>query len=42
MYLKVENEGYHHKTVNHSVEFVNDDGCCTNTTDGLWGLAKLE
>ena len=40
-YFTLENEGYHHKTVNHSVEFVSNDGCCTNTIEGLWGLAKL-
>ena len=27
-------EGYGHKTVNHSKEFKSKDGCCTNTIEG--------
>ena len=41
-YNNLESEGYDHKCVNHSVEFKSEDGCCTNTIEGLWGLVKLK
>lgn len=40
-YDTLSDEGYAHLSVNHSVEFKSDDGCCTNAIEGLWGLAKL-
>lgn len=40
-YNDLEKEGYVHDTVNHSKEFRSSSGCCTNTIEGLWGLAKL-
>ncbi|XP_061180588.1 uncharacterized protein LOC133189198 [Saccostrea echinata] len=36
-YNGLENDGFAHKAVNHSVEFRSDDGCCMNTIEGLWG-----
>lgn len=40
-YFSLNGRGYTHDTVNHSVEFKYDSGCCTNTIEGLWGVAKL-
>ena len=31
---------YHHCTVNHSQEFVSEDGVHTNSIEGFWGQAK--
>ena len=38
----IPNKFYEHKTVNHSVEFVNsnDNNVYTQTIEGLWSLAK--
>ena len=39
-YACLHDEGYEHAEVNHSVEFVTDEGVHTNTIEGLWGLVK--
>ena len=39
-YCNLTDLGYVHKTVNHSVEFVADDGTHTNTIEGFWGNCK--
>lgn len=39
-YSKLEAHGYEHRTVNHSVEFVNKDGDHTNKIEGHWRHAK--
>ena len=39
-YIKLENHGYEHATVNHSKEFVNEDGEHTNKIEGHWRQAK--
>ena len=31
-----------HRTVNHSIEFVNDDGDSTNKMEGHWRHAKVK
>ena len=41
-YCNLEKYGYIHKTVNHSKEFVNDDGDCTNKIEGQWRRAKVK
>jgi len=41
-YINLEREGYVHKTVNHSKEFVNDDGDHTNKIEGHWRQAKAK
>ena len=41
-YYTLSGEGYIHDTVNHSVEFKSESGCCTNTIEGLWGNVKLK
>lgn len=41
-YNKLENHGYTHKTVNHSKEFVNEDGDHTNKIEGHWRQAKAK
>lgn len=35
-YVNLEKYGYEHKTVNHSVEFVNSEGYDTNKIEGHW------
>ena len=40
-YVSLEQEGFVHDTVNHIKEFKSSTGCCTNTIEGLWSLAKL-
>lgn len=40
-YNTIGNEGFQHQAVNHSIEFVSDNGCCTNAIEGLWDLIKL-
>ena len=35
-YVNLEKYGYQHKTVNHSVEFVNSEGYDTNKIEGQW------
>jgi transposase-like protein len=39
-YSTVQAEGYQHQTVNHSVEFMAEDGTCTNTIEGCWKHSK--
>lgn len=39
-YRKLDEFGFCHGTVNHSVNFVSPDGVCTNTIEGVWGLVK--
>ena len=39
-YINLEKHGYVHKTVNHSVEFVNDEGFHTNKIEGHWRQMK--
>ena len=41
-YMSLNEEGYLHETVNHSEAFKSPTGCCTNTVEGLWSLAKLK
>ena len=41
-YYNLEKYGYHHKTVNHSKEFVNEDGDNTNKIEGHWRQAKVK
>ena len=35
-YINLEKYGYKHKTVNHSKEFVNEEGDNTNKIEGHW------
>ena len=35
-YVNLENYGYQHETVNHSVEFVNSEGYDTNKIERQW------
>lgn len=39
-YFNLNELGLDHKTVKHSVEFVNKDGIHTNTIEGFWGNSK--
>ena len=41
-YVNLEKYGYHHKTVNHSVEFVNEEGFHTNKIEGHWRQMKAK
>lgn len=41
-YSSLQDEGYEHKTVNHSVQFKDENGTCTNEIEGIWSLAKLK
>ena len=41
-YCNLEKHGYVHRTVNHSKEFVNEDGGNTNKIEGHWGPAKCK
>ena len=41
-YCNLEKHGYTHRTVNHSIEFVNDDGDSTNKMEGHWRHAKVK
>ena len=41
-YINLEKHGYVHKTVNHSVEFVNDEGFHTNKIEGHWRQMKAD
>ena len=41
-YVSLKEEGYLHETVNHSEALKSPTGCCTNTVEGLWSLAKLK
>ena len=40
-YVNLEKYGYQHKTVNHSVEFVNSEGYDTNKIEGQWRQMKV-
>ena len=40
VYRKLHTIGYKHGAVNHSKEFVSQDGVCTNTVEGVWGMLK--
>ena len=40
-YLNLQKYGYQHKTVNHSVEFVNSEGYNTNKIEGQWRQMKV-
>ncbi|XP_028394432.1 uncharacterized protein LOC114527774 [Dendronephthya gigantea] len=40
-YINLEKHGYVHATVNHSKEFVNDDGDHTNRIEGHWRQMKV-
>ena len=39
-YVNLSRHGYIHKTVNHSVEFVNEEGFHTNKIEGQWRQMK--
>lgn len=39
-YCKLDQIGFKHGTVNHSKEFKNVEGVCTNGIEGLWGFVK--
>ena len=39
-YYNLAKNGYEHRTVNHSKEFVNDDGDHTNRIEGHWRQPK--
>lgn len=41
-YVNLEKNGYIHKTVNHSKEFVNEEGDHTNRIEGHWRQAKCK
>ena len=41
-YCNLEKHGYTHRTVNHSIEFVNDSGDSTNKMEGHWRHAKVK
>ena len=41
-YCNLEKHGYTHRTVNHSQEFVNEEGDSTNKTEGHWRQAKVK
>ena len=38
--MNLSGHGYIHKTVNHSVEFVHEEGFHTNKIEGNWGQMK--
>lgn len=40
-YCNLEKHGYTHRTVNHSQEFVNEQGDSTNKMEGHWRQAKV-
>ena len=41
-YCNLEKHGYTHRTVNHSKEFVNEQGDSTNKIEGHWRQAKVK
>ena len=41
-FCNVEKHGYTHRTVSHSIEFVNDSGDSTNKIEGHWQHAKVK
>ena len=40
-YINLAKYGYEHKTVNHSIEFVNEEGYDTNKIEGQWRQLKV-
>lgn len=42
VYCNLEKHGYMHRTVNHSIELVNDDGDSTNKMEGHWRHTKVK
>ena len=41
-YVSLQKDGYLHKTVNHSLEFVNEEGFNTNKIEGHWRQVKAK
>lgn len=39
-YRKLDEVGFCHASVNHSVQFVSAEGVCTNKIEGVWALIK--
>ena len=39
-YRKLSDYGYKHLIVNHTKGFKSKEGACTNTIEGIWGVAK--
>lgn len=39
-YNSLADEGFVHRTVNHSEEFKSAEGTCTNEIEGIWGITK--
>ena len=40
VYIYLEKHGYEHRLVNHSKEFINNEGFHNNKTEGHWRQAK--
>ena len=40
-YFNLSELGYKHGMVNHSEEFVSEDGVCTNSIESLWSEIKV-
>lgn len=39
-YNSLESLGYSHSTVNHSIQFITEDGVHTNKIEAIWGAIK--